>query len=199
MDRRLSPREKKQFEYERDTRVVAEHPKAYRRGHPKKKQAINQRERRRLDRMMAAAIAVGGEGEVTPASCKPRSRSDVQNLTMVLGRFIDRQREYRVGRTGKKAAKHRVAEQMKELCDAIRASGERLAHVVINGQSWCGEHATVRLEGWVESPAALRELQEIVARYVGPNLVCEVGDVQVVRKEEWWRHGRCERRRSGGS
>jgi hypothetical protein len=185
MGTRKTPREKKELEYDRDTRVVAEYPKSYRKNKPRKKKLANQLERRRVDRMMGAAIASGHEEELTDPLLQPRSQSTIHNLTVRLGDFIERQRHYRKGRAGKKAKKRKTAEMVEQLRTAIKAKGARFEHVSLDALSWAREGAITTLHGCVSSPAALRELKEIVSLHTGPKLTCDVSEVRVARNETW--------------
>ncbi len=187
---RKSPREKKELEYSRDRRSVAEYPKAWRKGKPRKKKRANHLERRRADRKIAHAITLGEEAELTDAALKPRSRSDISNMNMPLSKFIARQKERRAALAETKPPKRAADDQMQKLLAVLRGNNERFKNVSLVGWASTGPHVALRFEGSVLSPAAMRELKKLVSQFIGPQLSCDLDQVRIEIEELALRRGK---------
>lgn len=187
MKRRRPPREKKELAYARDTRVVAEYPKAYRVAKPAKKRAAAHKERRRTDRLLADAVSRHVEEELTPASLRPRGRRKIANLTERLGVVVKGKLEARTRRIG--TAKHRkeCLRQWAEFEEAMHDQGEVFGNLSTSC-TWCtGNHGStgfaIEVAGPVPSRGALGALRDLAVRYETESVHIDLTGVTIVHVE----------------
>lgn len=69
-ERRKSPQQKKQDEYDKDMRPMIENPHAFRKNWPRKKARVNRIKRRRIQRAVSTALAKNSIDNLSAESLK---------------------------------------------------------------------------------------------------------------------------------